>query len=167
MALSDPMSGGAAKVAEEMLKEVQTAMQEAEKLAQQQKPANVEFNDVLNAQQTQGTQRIGGVGDPAIDRLRAAIDANRTTTPPVPAAGASNNSRPANSGLQRVMEDVMSGQNKLEEIINLAISGRNFSQSELLALQAGVYRFTQELELTSKVIEKGTSSVKQTLNTQV
>ena len=166
MALSDPMSGGAAKVAEEMLKEVQTAMQEAEKLAQQQKPANVEFNDVLNAQQTQGAQRVGGVTDPALDRLRAAIDANRTT-PAVPAAGASNNSRPANSGLHRIMEDVMSGQNKLEEIINLAISGRNFSQSELLALQAGVYRFTQELELTSKVIEKGTSSVKQTLNTQV
>src|SRR3712207_7385062 len=52
--------------------------------------------------------------------------------------------------------------NKLEEIINLSMSGRNFSTSELLALQAGVYRFTQELELTSKVVEKGTSTTKQT-----
>ena len=61
----------------------------------------------------------------------------------------------------------MQGQNKLEEIINLSLSGRNFSSSELLALQAGVYRFTQELELTSKVVEKGTATIKQTMNTQV
>ena len=39
--------------------------------------------------------------------------------------------------------------------------------SELLAVQAGVYKFSQELELTSKVVEKATSGVKQTLQTQV
>ncbi len=65
------------------------------------------------------------------------------------------------------MEDVMQGQNKLEEIINLSLSGRNFSTPELLAMQAGVYRFTQELELTSKVVEKATATIKQTMNTQV
>ena len=32
---------------------------------------------------------------------------------------------------------------------------------------AGVYRFTQELELTGKVVEKATSGIKQTMNTQV
>jgi hypothetical protein len=167
MALGDPMSGGAAKVAEEMLKEVKTAMQEAERATQAQKAPEVQFQDVLHAQRATEAQQVGRVGgaDPAIDRLRAAIDANRA--PAVPAAAQANNSRPVMSGLHRMMEDVMSGQNKLDEIVSLAISGRNFSQSELLALQAGVYRFTQELELTSKVVEKGTSSVKQTLNTQV
>jgi len=34
-------------------------------------------------------------------------------------------------------------------------------------MQAGVYRFTQELELTSKVVEKATATIKQTMNTQV
>ena len=36
------------------------------------------------------------------------------------------------NGLHRVLEDVMQGQNKLEEIINLSLSGRNFSTPELL-----------------------------------
>jgi hypothetical protein len=168
--MSDPMTGGAAKVAEEMLKEVQSAMKEAERLAEQQKTPNIQFQQTLDAQQTgqlAQSQRVGQV-DPthrALDRLREAIQAQRV--PQAPAAGSANDTRPSMSGMQRIFEDVMSGQNKLEEIIDLAISGRNFSQSELLALQAGVYRFTQELELTSKVIEKGTSSIKQTLNTQV
>ena len=44
--------------------------------------------------------------------------------------------------------------------------GKEFAV-ELLAIQAGVYKFSQELELTSKVVEKATSGVKQTLQTQV
>lgn len=167
MALGDPVSGGAAKIAEEMAKEVQTAMQEASRMAENQKPQDVQFQDVLNTQKVGDVERVGGVQDSAMDRLREAINAQRNQVPPALAAGQTNNSQPAMTGIHRMMEDVMSGQNKLEEIINLAISGRNFSQPELLALQAGVYRFTQELELTSKVIEKGTSSIKQTLNTQV
>ena len=61
----------------------------------------------------------------------------------------------------------MDGQGKLDKIIKLATSGRSFSPTELLAVQAGVYKFSQELELTSKVVEKATSGVKQTLQTQV
>lgn len=167
MALGDPMSGGAAKVAQEMAKEVQTAMQEASRLAEQQKPGQVQFDQVMQAQNVQEAQKVGNVQETALDRLRSAIQNQRGNAPAAPIAGQSNNGSPAMSGVHKMMEDVMSGQNKLEEIINLAISGRNFSQPELLALQAGVYRFTQELELTSKVIEKGTSSIKQTLNTQV
>jgi hypothetical protein len=51
--------------------------------------------------------------------------------------------------------------------MKMALSGRQFTPPELLAMQAGVYRFSQELELTSKVIEKATSGIKQTMNTQV
>lgn len=40
------------------------------------------------------------------------------------------------------------------------------SPAELLALQAGVYRFNQELELASKVVEKATGAVKTTLQSQ-
>ena len=53
------------------------------------------------------------------------------------------------------------------KIIKLATSGRSFTPTELLAVQAGVYKFSQELELTSKVVEKATDGVKQTLQTQV
>ena len=80
----------------------------------------------------------------------------------------------AQHGLQRshgrgekLFGGVMDGQGKLDKIIKLATSGRSFSPTELLAVQAGVYKFSQELELTSKVVEKATSGVKQTLQTQV
>lgn len=170
--MTDPIGGVTSKVASEMAKEVQQAIQQAEQLTKSQ-----EVGGAGNFQDRLQTQQMGQL-DPSrieqvdatrtsVDRLRDAISANRTGTPPVPAAAQANDVRPTGGAMQRVFEDVMAGQNKLDQIMNLALSGRNFSQQELLALQAGVYRFTQELELTSKVIEKGTSSIKQTLNTQV
>lgn len=41
------------------------------------------------------------------------------------------------------------------------------STQELLALQAQIYRFTLRTELLSKVIERGTGTIKQLMNTQV
>jgi hypothetical protein len=161
--MSDPLSSSAGKVAEEMLKEVQSAMQQADQLAQQKQPSDVQFQDVLNAQNVGGVAEVGRTDMAQL--LRAARDAQSTTRTPV--IGQNLDSRPVMNGLARIMEDVMQGQNKLEEIINMSLSGKNFSTSELLAMQAGVYRFTQELELTSKVVEKGTSTIKQTMNTQV
>jgi hypothetical protein len=163
--MADPTSGAASKVAEEMLKEVQEAMKQSDQIAQTQQTPEVQFNQVLEGQQVNQVQEVRP-GNDSTNVLRAGIQAQQA--PAVPAIGqAIDSPNPIASGIQRVFTDVMSGQNKLEEIIGLAISGRSFSTSELLALQAGVYRFTQELELTSKVIEKGTSSIKQTLNTQV
>ena len=69
--------------------------------------------------------------------------------------------------LTKVLSSVVSGQDKMDKIIKLATSGRTFNPTELLAIQAGVYKFSQELELTSKVVEKATDGVKQTLQTQV
>ncbi|MBI4822384.1 MAG: ATP-dependent helicase HrpB [Deltaproteobacteria bacterium] len=178
--MSEPVTGGAAKAASEMMKELQQAMQQAEQLGQVDgAKGGGQFQNVLQSQQVggvqgpQGVQGVGGVQGQAgvqspgsIDVLRGALSAQRA--PAVPAVGRTLDRGSAISGgLHKMMGEVMGGQNKLEKIMQLAMSGRNFSSSELLALQAGVYRFTQELELTSKVIEKGTSAVKQTLNTQV
>ena len=69
--------------------------------------------------------------------------------------------------LTKVLSSVVSGQGKMDKIIKLATSGRTFNPTELIAIQAGVYKFSQELELTSKVVEKATDGVKQTLQTQV
>ena len=161
--MSDPLSSSAGKIAEEMMKEVQSAMKQADQVSQSQQNPQVQFQEVMNAQQVGGVQEVGRTN--MADLLRAARDAQNSTR--VPVIGQNLDTNPVSNGLQRIMEDVMQGQNKLEEIINLSLSGKNFSSSELLALQAGVYRFTQELELTSKVVEKGTSTIKQTMNTQV
>jgi hypothetical protein len=162
--MADPISTGAAKVAEEMMKEVQSAMKQADQLAQAQPTGGVQFQDMLQAQRVGEVGGVGGMRPEVSDVLRTA---RAGQAPAVPAVGQTLDSRPMMSGLHRMMEDVMAGQNKLEDIINLSLSGRNFSSQELLAMQAGVYRFTQELELISKVVEKATSTIKQTMNTQV
>ena len=163
--MSDPISGGASKVAEQMLKEVQTAMDQAD-VAQQQTP-ETQFNQVMESQRVGETQP-GAQAQSSTDVIRGAMDSSRGNNFPVvpPEQRAIDTSRLTN-GLKRIVEDVMQGQNKFGKVLDLAMSGREFSHTELLALQAGVYRFSQELELTSKVIEKGTSAIKQTLNTQV
>ena len=163
--MSDPISGGASKVAEQKLKEVQTAMDQAD-VAQQQTP-ETQFNQVMESQRVSEVQP-GAQAQNSTDVIRGAMDSSRGNNFPVvpPEQRAIDTSRLTN-GLKRIVEDVMQGQNKFGKVLDLAMSGREFSHTELLALQAGVYRFSQELELTSKVIEKGTSAIKQTLNTQV
>jgi hypothetical protein len=67
----------------------------------------------------------------------------------------------------QMLDRVSQAQKRLDHILKLAESGRTFSPAELLAFQAHVYRASQELDLAGKVVEKATSGVKQTLNTQV
>jgi len=67
----------------------------------------------------------------------------------------------------KLMGDIEKGQGVMDRLINEGLSGRQFGNAELLALQAGMYKYTQELELTGKVVEKATSGLKDTLKTQV
>jgi hypothetical protein len=75
--------------------------------------------------------------------------------------------KPKESGLKSILNQVVEGQNKLDQIIKMATSGKTYSNQDLLAIQASVYKFSQELDMTSKVVEKATSGVKQTMQTQV
>lgn len=67
----------------------------------------------------------------------------------------------------QMLDRVSEAQKRLDHIMALAESGRSFSPTELLALQAHVYRATQELDLAGKVVEKATGGIKQVLQTQV
>ena len=51
--------------------------------------------------------------------------------------------------------------------IEAGASGKKFSNAEMLSLQASMYKYTQELDLTSKVVEKATSGLKDVVKTQV
>ena len=59
------------------------------------------------------------------------------------------------------------GQVAMDKLISSSLSGKSFSNSELISLQAGMYKYSQELDLCSKVVEKATSGLKDTLKTQV
>ena len=71
------------------------------------------------------------------------------------------------STMQKVVEDLERGQGALDKLINGSLRRKQFSQTELLALQASMYKYSQELDLTSKVVEKATNGLKDTLKTQV
>jgi hypothetical protein len=66
-----------------------------------------------------------------------------------------------------VVTSLEKGQINLEKLINSGMSGKHFSNGELLSLQASMYKYTQELDLTSKVVEKATSGLKDVVKTQV
>jgi len=59
------------------------------------------------------------------------------------------------------------GHLRLEKLIQASASGKQFSNAELLSLQASMYKYTLELDLTSKVVEKATSGIKDVVKTQV
>jgi flagellar hook-basal body complex protein FliE len=67
----------------------------------------------------------------------------------------------------QALDQVTAAQQRLDQVLKLAQSGKSFTPAELIALQANVYRASQELDLAGKVVEKATSGVKQILQTQV
>ncbi len=67
----------------------------------------------------------------------------------------------------RMLDRVSQAQKRLDRILALAESGRTFTPTELLALQAHVYAASQQHDLAGKDDEKATSGDKQVLQTQI
>ncbi|WNG56525.1 ATP-dependent helicase HrpB [Archangium gephyra] len=75
--------------------------------------------------------------------------------------------RPVLNAVSNVVRELEHGQRVLDRIIQAAGRCKQFTNAEMLSLQASVYRYTQELDLVSRVVEKGTSGLKDVLKTQV
>lgn len=164
----DPSGGGIGKAAAEMMKEMQrTQQQEMQQLQQQdtQKTGGANaFQQHLQAQQSQRVNQatqISQVNKSANILQQAKLNAKA----PITRVGAAAKAK--SSRVVTMLQGLIGGQDRMTRIMKVALSGRQMSPPELLAMQAGVYRFSQELELTSKVVEKATSGIKQTMNTQV
>ena len=56
---------------------------------------------------------------------------------------------------------------RVDRLIAAATAGRSVSNVELLALQASMYRYNQEIELLSKVVQQAVDGLKQLLKMQV
>ena len=70
-------------------------------------------------------------------------------------------------GIGTFIKEVAEGQEKMAVAMREAFSGRKLSGTEMLAVQAGIYRFSAELDLAARLVEKLSSGVKQAMNTQV
>jgi hypothetical protein len=75
--------------------------------------------------------------------------------------------KPTLNMVSRVVTELEQGQLRLDKLIDAGVSGKQFSNAELLSLQASMYKYTLELDLTSKVVEKATSGLKDVVKTQV
>jgi hypothetical protein len=165
--MADPTAGGIGKASQQMMQELQKQMQQVEQ--QQQKVGGPQFDNVMSQQGIQDPSRVTDVQktQSAADVLRTAQAEQVHGAQKVPDVRKVEPTTKTEGGLKAVLQQVVEGQNKLDEIIKMATSGKTYGNQELLAIQASVYKFSQELELTSKVVEKATSGVKQTMQTQV
>jgi len=81
--------------------------------------------------------------------------------------GVSKTEKPGMNLVTHVVHELEAGHLRLEKLIQASASGKQFSNAELLSLQASMYKYTLELDLTSKVVEKATSGIKDVVKTQV
>jgi hypothetical protein len=170
--MTDPTSGGIGKASQQMMQELQKQMQQVE---QQQKVGGPQFDNVMAQQGVNDPTKVHDVTKVQdVNKSQSAADVLRTAQ--AQQVGGVDKSldvkkveatTKTEGGLKAVLQQVVEGQNKLDQIIKMATSGKTYGNQELLAIQASVYKFSQELELTSKVVEKATSGVKQTMQTQV
>lgn len=108
------------------------------------------------------------------DRIRPSLPSVTPPAAPATATGrASGASRApqASEGpsfadaLRDAASSLSAGQTRIDRAIRRGTRGET-DPGHLLALQAGVYRYTQELELASKLVDKATGALKQTLQSQ-
>ena len=55
----------------------------------------------------------------------------------------------------------------MDQVVQVAINGYDFTPSQLILLQQATYKVTFELETMSKLVEQASSAVKTTMQTQV
>ncbi len=90
-----------------------------------------------------------------------AVDRTATTERPE----ASGDGSSFGQVLRGAAESIAQGQSRIDRAVRRG-ARVGADPAQLLALQAGVYRYNQELELASKLVEKATSAVKTTLQSQ-
>jgi hypothetical protein len=115
------------------------------------KSGESKFDGVL-AEKAQAAGRVGAVQ--GAEQVRQVESVGKTE-------------RPTLNMVSRVVSELEQGQLRLDKLIDAGVSGKQFSNAELLSLQASMYKYTLELDLTSKVVEKATSGLKDVVKTQV
>jgi len=84
----------------------------------------------------------------------------------VPAPAGSTPPRP-DSLPGAVLDQLEKGRRTIDEIIRQARAGKTFHPSELLALQAEIYRVEEQFSLVTKAAEQATSSMKRLWQMQI
>jgi len=108
---------------------------------------------------SRGTRSFTAVLDERV--AVGATPAPRPTAPAPPAAA------PARAPVRRMLEGIVTTEDRIDALVQAAARGKTFSPAELLALQAAVFRYSQTVEVVSRVADRLVGAVKQTMGTQV
>jgi hypothetical protein len=89
--------------------------------------------------------------------------------PPTATAAPTSPSAPSPlaRGLTRALAGAAAGEARLDAILDAAARGKTFTATEMLAMQATVFRYSQTVEVLSRATDRLVGAVKQTLGTQV
>jgi hypothetical protein len=170
----DPISAGAMKhvqqsvfeQAEQQIQKSNQSISDFEKLRQQLDNQDAISNQQANQanapnqiDQAQQNEQINQI-DPSNADLKVQRAGNLQDVAGVPEI--------KNTGqLEAAINHIRSGQTRLNELIDSAMSGKTYSPQEMLALQAEIGKITNDLELASKVVDQASQGLKQMLNMQM
>jgi hypothetical protein len=120
-------------------------------------PTNIQLpNNVQSSfvQQTIAAKPTQGVNKIEADRLKVAQGIQKTD-PTI------------SSPLKNLVGSIANDQGAMTKLMNVAMSGQQFSPAQLLTLQSATYKVTFELDAMSKLAETASGAVKTTMQTQV
>ena len=110
-------------------------------------------------------------GNEPCKRFSVSLGETRPAAPPpaaaAPAPAPLAGPLSAPSRVAQVMSKILSDEKAVDQGLARALRGGAASPQELLALQVQVMRYSQAIEVASRIVEKVTGAVKQTLQTQV
>jgi exonuclease VII small subunit len=157
----DPIISGAGKAGTELFKEATKQLQNAsEQLSKfEELRAKMEVQEVAgpkNGAQGLQVQKPEQVQDP--QQINPANDAQKVGEIPKVTDMAS---------LDKVVNQLKSGQNRLNHLIKECTSGKTYSPQEILGLQAEISQITTEITMYSQILQSAVSGVKSTMQMQV
>lgn len=107
-----------------------------------------------------------------LSELAVALPASRlpAATGPPAAAGARAAPRNGSSEFGALLEgfgrEVRDGEALVRSAVSSAGGGRALGPGELIALQAGIYRYGEAIDLASRIVDRATSAVRTVLQAQ-
>ena len=96
-------------------------------------------------------------------RPAAADTASKPSKPPT----SLTNPRPTTSPVRAMLERTVGAEKQVDALLDAAARGKTFTPAQLLAMQATVARYSQTVEVVSRVADRLVGAVKQTMGTQV
>ncbi|HVZ87660.1 MAG TPA: hypothetical protein VHG72_11870 [Polyangia bacterium] len=116
-----------------------------------------------------GAARVTSFAAVLDERLGPAVEPARGAPAPTSPGPARSPAVPRDAAgpLRAMLERTLGSERQVDALLDAAARGKTFSPAQLLALQATVARYSQTVEVLSRVADRLVGAVKQAVGTQV